>query len=818
MLASLRLTVVLFTLSILLIFLGTLAQKDQDVWRVVNDTYFRVWLARVDFQVFERLAQLFFKSVEWNLKNGFYFLGGKTLGLCLLVNLVAAHAVRFKVAAEGKRLYTGLATIAAGVLITYWVIRSGMNQGVESELSPAFCDLLWQCFRGLLAVLTLGGAYVLFFWGAPSKRKLIEWRVLLVVDILLAMLTVRLLAHPEARLDNSGIRILWQLAKGTASGIVLLIGCVLVFRKRAGIVLLHGGITLIMLTELFTAVAAVESQMNIAEGATTNYSSDVRTSELAVIDHSPGDHDRVTVVPKELLEANVGGSSRIDHPDLPFTIQVHRWMENSDLRNMAAGESNPATAGFGKIKVAEPLAAATGVGASADKIDIPSAYVELFSKKTGASLGTFLASPWFMDDNRQMIDQPVEVDGRTYDIALRFQRIYHPFSVTLKDFDLSHYVGTKTAKNYSSLVDFKDPQYNVEREVSIWMNNPLRYAGTTMYQQSYHTDLSGKPTGTVLQVVTNPSWMTPYVACMLVGIGMLAHFGTMLVRFQRHRAEGADHSSRVGTAHEDTRRGADHRQRNKLVGGAHTTTWSTLAKWFPAIVLLLFAGYVASKARLPESKPSEMQVYEFGKLPLVYEGRVKPYDTLARNSLQILSGSQEVGVWNKKGEVESHFPAIRWLLDAISEADGARDERVFKVVNLDLLDTLGLERRPKFWRYSLNEITSKKATDPGDPEITTELQRQIKLAEQTPEKDRSLFQAKVLELARKHNQYMVLVTSFRSPPLSADEKQIAESWQASQRMIAQLNEAGAPMWCHPFPPTPVGPCSCRPSWSICETA
>lgn len=102
-LASLRLTVVLFALSIVLIFIGTLAQKDQDVWRVVNDTYFRVWFARVDVQVFERLAQLFFKSVEWNLKGGFYFLGGKTLGLALLINLAAAHAVRFKIARSHLR-------------------------------------------------------------------------------------------------------------------------------------------------------------------------------------------------------------------------------------------------------------------------------------------------------------------------------------------------------------------------------------------------------------------------------------------------------------------------------------------------------------------------------------------------------------------------------------------------------------------------------------------------------------------------------------------------------------------------------------------
>ena len=137
------------------------------------------------------------------------------------------------------------------------------------------------------------------FGTPPQNTSLSNGALLLVVDVLLAILTVWLLAHPDARLDNSGIRILWQLAKGTASGIVLLIGCVLVFRKRAGIVLLHGGIALIMLTELFTAVAAVESQMIIGEGATANFTSDIRTSELAIIDHSPADLDHVTVVPKQ---------------------------------------------------------------------------------------------------------------------------------------------------------------------------------------------------------------------------------------------------------------------------------------------------------------------------------------------------------------------------------------------------------------------------------------------------------------------------------------------------------------------------------------
>ena len=528
----------LFALSIFLIFVGTLAQKDQDVWRVVNDTYFRVWFAQVDYLVFERLVQLFNKGVDWNLQGHFYFLGGKTLGLCLLLNLAAAHAIRFKIAAEGKRLYAGIAAIVAGLVVTYLVIRAGMGQSVESELSPEFCDILWQCFRGALAVLTVAGAYALTFWNAPAKTKLIEWRVLLVVDVLLAILIVWLLANPDARVDNSGIRILWQLSKATAAAIILLVGCVLVFRKRAGIVLLHGGIALIMLTELFTAVAAVESQMVIGEGETANYSSDIRTSELAIIDHSPADHDQVTVVPKGILVENVGESVPIDDDALPFTIRVHRWLQNSSLRNPSPGDKNPATAGFGTQQIAEEAAAATGVGKDAEKIDTSAAYVELTSKKTGKSLGTFLVSQAFKD-------QPVEVDGHKYDLSLRYQRIYHPFSVTLKDFRYDRYAGTNTAKNFSSLVVFKDPQHNIDREVNIFMNNPLRYAGNTFYQSSYDKDTEQ---ATVLQLVRNPSWMTPYVGCMLVMVGMFAHFGIMLYRYLSRRAEDVD---RLFTAPQD---------------------------------------------------------------------------------------------------------------------------------------------------------------------------------------------------------------------------------------------------------------------------
>jgi hypothetical protein len=60
------------------------------------------------------------------------------------------------------------------------------------------------------------------------------------------------------------------------------------------------------------------------------------------------------------------------------------------------------------------------------------------------------------------------------------------------------------------------------------MNNPLRYAGLTFYQASFEPD---NPDVTILQVVRNPSWLIPYVACGLMTFGLLWQFGIHLIGF-----------------------------------------------------------------------------------------------------------------------------------------------------------------------------------------------------------------------------------------------------------------------------------------------
>lgn len=114
-LASLQITVVLFALSIALIFFGTVAQMDHGVWTVV-DRYFWSWVVMVPFDLFNKVGQVFFdfpRDAKW--EGSFPFPAGKLLGGAMLVNLLAAHLVRFKL--SWKR--SGILLIHGGLILLF---------------------------------------------------------------------------------------------------------------------------------------------------------------------------------------------------------------------------------------------------------------------------------------------------------------------------------------------------------------------------------------------------------------------------------------------------------------------------------------------------------------------------------------------------------------------------------------------------------------------------------------------------------------------------------------------------------------------------
>ena len=97
----------------------------------------------------------------------------------------------------------------------------------------------------------------------------------------------------------------------------------------------------------------------------------------------------------------------------------------------------------------------------------------------------------------------------------------------------------------------------------------------------------------------------------------------------------------------------------------------------PAIVAVLVLAWISSKAVPPRDDDGAAQIRAFGELPVVFQGRVKPFDTLARNSLVILSDRQTFVDANGDRQ-----PAIRWLLDVISQSEAAEKHKVFRIENL----------------------------------------------------------------------------------------------------------------------------------------
>ena len=259
--------------------------------------------------------------------------------------------------------------------------------------------------------------------------------------------------------------------------------------------------------------------MRMDQGETKRYSESFHENELVLIDHGQADVTEVIAIP----EAVLADRGSIQHPRLPFQVNVKAYYPNSQLQSrmqaQPPADAPAATAGFGTQLVLTPLR----LTYKPNERNVPGVFVELVSPE--GNLGTWMAS--------QMLAQPQTFThaGKTWEIALRQKRVYKPFTLTLLKFSHDKYPGTEIPKNFSSRVRVKSDDGTEDREVLIFMNNPLRYGGLTFYQAGFDNN----DTTTILQVVRNPGWLLPYIACIMMGLGLCIQFGLSLAGFIRKR-------------------------------------------------------------------------------------------------------------------------------------------------------------------------------------------------------------------------------------------------------------------------------------------
>jgi len=292
-------------------------------------------------------------------------------------------------------------------------------------------------------------------------------------------------------------------------------------KRKIGILLIHLGVVLLLLGQMLTDFLSRESVMHLRIGDTKNYTEADRAFELAVVDTTDPDSDKVVAIPCSLLVRR----GEVGDPEMPFSVRVKTFYANSLL----AQQSQP---DYAPVKTTASLGA--GIWwrevpreTEMNRMDMPSATVEIATPQ--GALGTFLVSAW--------LDQPqaFTYNDRSYMLLLRQERYYLPFSLHLIEFRHDKYPGTDIPKNFSSRVRLQNLENREDREVRIFMNNPLRYAGETFYQASFDPD----DHGSVLQVVHNPSWLTPYFSCVLVALGLVIQFLSHLVPFLKRRVAGS---------------------------------------------------------------------------------------------------------------------------------------------------------------------------------------------------------------------------------------------------------------------------------------
>lgn len=765
-LGSLKVTVVLFALSLILVLVGTLAQDKMNMLDVKED-YFLAWIAKLKF---DHLVPNAFFQHDVPFAGWVPFPGGALIGVLLMGNLIFAKATRFKVQAKEGRLIAGLAFLVIGFGVTVLTVMSGSNAEGLQGAPPITFDQLWGV---ILAACAIGGAALLY--GTTRTQHLLLRGVGGLCGIFLILFTVYSLAT-DFRIDDPGMRIVWQLMSGLNAAVILMIGCWLLFKKQGGNVLLHIGVALLMAGQFSFGDRQTEQRLNMIEGDVSNTFVNLDKIEFNFLNES-ADSVEVIAVPSHHLAVAAESGTPISNDSLPVDIKVVAFYENASL--IRPENENLATTGLGLEFKSEKKDKSGGTDS---QVDFAAAYVELLEKESGDSLGVFLVHqllndgeallPGRVDDD---ILDTITVDETTYKIGLRLHREVKPYWVKLDDVARTNWSGTETPRDYSSFLRIIVPESNDDLKKRVWMNNPLRFRGETFYQSSYDSLPSGKET-TGLQIVKNSGWMIPYMACSITALGMCVHFWGSLITFlgrRRRETKRESAAADAAVAQTDPLSPVDGQLAAPVT--VHPESISRPLQNRPSPMLPVIAvsliGFLAliilvprqtvSNGLRPRMRDQSFDLYEAGKIPVQVGGRVMPLASYARQTLKAMTNKESIPLDEKSEDIrsirsradrKSKLSAIQWLFEVATDEPELRDLPMFRIDAVDVLTELELERRESKL-YSLNELGGQ-------------LERWEKIVSDARKKDnkeRTFKERKFIELDMRTRQYTLAAIAMKRP-------------------------------------------------------
>ncbi len=185
-------------------------------------------------------------------------------------------------------------------------------------------------------------------------------------------------------------------------------------------------------------------------------------------------------------------------------------------------------------------------------------------------------------------------------------------------------------------------------------------------------------------------------------------------------------------------------------------------KFLPYICLalaLFMSGSHLQKATDTSLSAEGFDLYHYARLPVQADGRIKPMDTFARNSLYLIYGKETL-----KQTDGSRVPAIQWLINLQMRPEASDDVRCFRIDNDDILGILGLQQaKEKF--FSWNQIKPFQQT----------IFRHIGEIQKKQRSEQSVFDQQLLRLANAIVRYQD-IASFGLPALVPPMEETSNNW------------------------------------------
>jgi ABC-type transport system involved in cytochrome c biogenesis permease subunit len=199
---------------------------------------------------------------------------------------------------------------------------------------------------------------------------------------------------------------------------------------------------------------------------------------------------------------------------------------------------------------------------------------------------------------------------------------------------------------------------------------------------------------------------------------------------------------------------------------------TTLKRWLPLILTAMFAAWFLGNLVPPSD--SDFAYSEFAKLPLVFNGRLKPMDSLARNSLLEIREKQTLDTepWKDWNENPKIISANEWLITVMMNPAVADAWPVFRVDNPELITLLKLPERNTAQQqdgkhYSWDQIA------PSVDLINKEYAR----ADKIDSAQRSAYEHAVCKVYERLMLYQALKNTLQ-PQDTPDWKQELDAYQA----------------------------------------